>query len=302
MAFVPLQPPDAVHEVAFVEVHVNVLLAPLLTVVGDADRLTVGAGVGLVTVTDAVDCAVPPAPVQLNVNVAFALNAPVLVVPDTDLDPLQPPEAVQELALVDDHVSVLALPLVTVVGDAVNVTVGAGVGLVTVTEAVDCAAPPAPVQRSVKLLLALNAPVLAVPDTVFVPLQPPDAVHDVAFVDVHVSVLALPLATVVGDADKVTVGAGFVPSTTTDALASADPPAPVQRSVKVPLAVIPPVLSRPETDLAPVHSPEAAQEVALVELHVSVLALPLVMVVGDADNVTVGAGVGPPATVTVVLA
>ena len=63
----PLQLPDPVHDVAFVEVHVSVLVPPLATEVGDADNETVGAGVAAVTVTDAVRCVVPPAPVQLSV-------------------------------------------------------------------------------------------------------------------------------------------------------------------------------------------------------------------------------------------
>jgi hypothetical protein len=40
----PVQPCDAVQEVAFVEVHVSVLLAPDCTVVGAAVNVTVGAG------------------------------------------------------------------------------------------------------------------------------------------------------------------------------------------------------------------------------------------------------------------
>ena len=67
VAFDPLQPPDAVHDVAFVVDHVNVLLPPLVTDVGDAEKETVGAGVAAVTVTDAVRCVVPPAPLQLSV-------------------------------------------------------------------------------------------------------------------------------------------------------------------------------------------------------------------------------------------
>ncbi len=39
--------------------------------------------------------------------------------------PLQPPEAVQEVALVDDHVKVDAAPLLTVLGLAESVTAGA---------------------------------------------------------------------------------------------------------------------------------------------------------------------------------
>ena len=49
----PLQPPDAPHDVAFVEVQVKLLLPPLATVVGDADKVTVGVGVELVTATGA---------------------------------------------------------------------------------------------------------------------------------------------------------------------------------------------------------------------------------------------------------
>ena len=61
--------------------------------------------------------------------------------------PDQAPEATHEVALVDDQVRFEALPLVTVLGLALRLTVGAGVVTVTV---VDCAAlPPAPVQVSV---------------------------------------------------------------------------------------------------------------------------------------------------------
>ena len=65
--FDPLQLPDAVHVVAFEELQLSVLLPPLVTDVGDADSVTVGAGVDAVTVTDAVRCVVPPEPVQLKV-------------------------------------------------------------------------------------------------------------------------------------------------------------------------------------------------------------------------------------------
>jgi len=75
---VPLQPFDAVHEVAFVEFHVRVLLAPLATDVGDADSVTVGAGVAAVTMTAVLAWAEPPLPVQRSVNEALAVNAPVL--------------------------------------------------------------------------------------------------------------------------------------------------------------------------------------------------------------------------------
>ena len=220
VALLPLQPPDAVHDVAFVELHVNVLLPPLLTVVGDADNVTVGAGGWFVTVTVTLAWAVPPAPVQVSVNVALAFNEP-LRLPDTGLAPLQAPDAVHDVAFVELHVKVPLPPMTMVVGDAVNVTVGAGGALVTETEALLWAVPPAPVQLSVKDVLAFNAPVLCVPAVALVPLQPPDAVHDAAFVELHVKVLLPPLLTLVGDADNVTVGAGVVLATVTEVLARA---------------------------------------------------------------------------------
>ena len=67
--------------------------------------------------------------------------------PVAALAPDHAPEAVQEVASVADQVSVELLPLVTVLGLAVRLTVGAGV----VTETVaDCVAlPPVPEQLSV---------------------------------------------------------------------------------------------------------------------------------------------------------
>ena len=56
-------------------------------------------------------------------------------------------EAVQEVALVDDHVSDELAPLATVLGLALRLTVGAGA--VTETVADWAALPPAPVQVSV---------------------------------------------------------------------------------------------------------------------------------------------------------
>jgi hypothetical protein len=79
--------------------------------------------------------------------VALAVSAAVACEPEVASLPDQPPEATQELALVDDQVKVDVAPLLTVLGLAVRVTVGAGVVTVTVA---DCEAlPPAPVQVSV---------------------------------------------------------------------------------------------------------------------------------------------------------
>ena len=73
--------------------------------------------------------------------------------------------------------------------------------------------PPVPVQLKVNFDVAVSAGVLAVPLPPFVPVHPPEAVQDVALVDDHVSADVAPLFTVVGLADKVTVGAGDVTDT-----------------------------------------------------------------------------------------
>ena len=71
---------------------------------------------------------------QVSVNWVAAVRFEVLCVPLVASLPLQPPEAAQEVAFVDDHVRVDAAPLLTVVGFPVSVTVGTGVVTVTVTD------------------------------------------------------------------------------------------------------------------------------------------------------------------------
>jgi hypothetical protein len=79
--------------------------------------------------------------------VALAFSAPVERDPLVAWLPLQPPEAAQEVALVDDQDSVELAPLAIVLGLALTLTVGAGAVAVTVT---DCTAlPPVPAQVSV---------------------------------------------------------------------------------------------------------------------------------------------------------
>jgi hypothetical protein len=127
-----------------VEDQVSVDWPPLATLVGLAVKVTVGAGVDTDTVVDWE--ALPPAPVQVKVNLVAAVRLPVLRVPLVASDPLQPPVAAQEVAFVDDQVKVDALPLATVVGVGDKMTVGAGEFTVTVA---DCdALPPLPVQVS----------------------------------------------------------------------------------------------------------------------------------------------------------
>jgi hypothetical protein len=57
-------------------------------------------------------------------------------------------------------------------------------------------------------VVALSAPVDALPLVALVPLQPPDAVHADAFALLQVSVEVPVGATLVGLADKVTLGSG----------------------------------------------------------------------------------------------
>jgi len=118
----PLQFPVAVHPVALVELHVSVDAPPLATAVGSAVNVAFGT---ILTVTAAA-VLVPPAPVQVSENVVFVVSAPVLWVPLDATVPLQPPEAVQELASVELHVNVDSSPLLIVSLAALIDTVGRG--------------------------------------------------------------------------------------------------------------------------------------------------------------------------------
>ncbi len=143
--FDPLQlPPEAVHEVALVVDQLKVDEEPLVIEIGEAVRVTVGAATVTVTVTDCV--IVPPAPVQARVYVFEEVRLPVDSEPEVDLVPVQPFEAVHEVALVVDQLKVDEEPLVIEIGEAVRVTVGSGL-TVTVTDFES--EPPGPVQVKV---------------------------------------------------------------------------------------------------------------------------------------------------------
>ena len=153
------------------------------------------------------------------------MSAPVDCDPVVALDPDQAPEAVHEVALLDDQVSIDALPLARVLGLALKLTAAVGF---TVTVA-DCAAlPPGPVQLRLYVALAVSAPVDCEPVTALVPDQAPEPVHAVALVVDQPKVELPPLATVLGLAANVTVGAGEVTETVADCVAL--PPLPVQVS------------------------------------------------------------------------
>lgn len=85
--------------------------------------------------------------------------------------PLQPPDAVQVVALVELQVRVEVPPLATVVGLAVSVAVGT---TLTVTETV-ALEPPAPVQTIENVELDVIAAVVWLPLLASAPVHPPDA-------------------------------------------------------------------------------------------------------------------------------
>ena len=84
-----------------------------------------GAGVlARVTVTDLL--ALPPAPEQVSVNVVSAVIAAEVSVPEIALLPVQPPEAVQLVALLVDHCNEVVPEALTDVGVALQVITGSG--------------------------------------------------------------------------------------------------------------------------------------------------------------------------------
>lgn len=126
--------------------------------------------------------------------------------------------------MVADQVREELLPLATVLGPAARLTVGAGV--VTETVADWAALPPLPVQLRPYVALAVSAPVVCDPLAALAPAQDPEAVQAVALVADQVSVELLPLATVLGLAERLMVGTGWVTETIADCVAL--PPEPVQ--------------------------------------------------------------------------
>jgi hypothetical protein len=123
-----------------------------------------------------------------------AVIAPVAFEPAVATEPVQPSDAVQAVALVDDQVRVELPPFATPVGLALKETLG---GLAaTVTVAVCDAEPPAPVQVSMNFVVAERVEVAFEPLGAWLPLQPPDAAQLCAFFALHCKVTEWPMATV----------------------------------------------------------------------------------------------------------
>jgi hypothetical protein len=90
--------------------------------------------------------------VHVRVYVEFAVSAPVDCVPEVAVEPDHTPLAVHDVALVEDHVSVVEAPEVIDVLAASRATVGAaggGVPVPTLTVTERCVVPPLPVQLNV---------------------------------------------------------------------------------------------------------------------------------------------------------
>jgi hypothetical protein len=277
----PLHPSDAVHEVAFVEVQVRVDAALVATDVGLAVSVIVGGGT---TVTVAVWLTLPPTPEHTSVKLVVVVNAPVDWLPPVVLVPVQPPDALQAAASVEVHVSIDEPPLATAVGCASSVTVGGGT---TLTVADWLPLPPGPEHVSMKVVVAVSAPVDCVPLRDLVPLQPSEAVQVEALVTFHVRVDDPPVAMDVGLAVSDTEGVAL---TVTVTVCWALPPGPVHVSMKLVVAVSAPVDCVPTRGRLPLHPSDAVHEVASVELQTSIDDPPLATLVGLAVSAIDGGG------------
>jgi hypothetical protein len=276
----PDQAPEAVQEVAWVEVHDKAALPPWVTVLGLAPRRTLGAAAVTVTV---VDCAaVPPRPVQVRTYVELDVSAPVDWVPLVALLPDHAPEAAQDVALWVLQASEDEAPACTLLGAALKLTSGAALLTVTVT---DCEAePPGPVQVNSNSVVFDRAPLDHMPWVATAPFQPPLAKHSVAATVDQRRIDAADWVSVVGSAVNVIVGAALrLTVTCRDSVD--EPPAPTQVMTKVVVAESGALDIDPLAGRLPLHPPEALQEFARSASHLSVTASPELMVVelGSSD-------------------
>lgn len=201
---VPLQAPEAVHVVVLTELQVRSAAWPAATEAGDAESVTLAAGIN-VTVAET-GTAVPPPPEQTSEYVVVAVMGGLACVPLGASVPLQPSDAVQESALVEFHVNDEVPPRTATSGVAVSVA--AGRGLMVTAALTGALVPPAPEQVSTNVALPFNAPLLWLPLGGKAPLQPPEAAHADALLEFQVNVADPPAATAAGDAVSDAVGTG----------------------------------------------------------------------------------------------
>lgn len=131
--------------------------------------------------------------------------------PLVDCTPDQAPPAVQDVAFVEDQLSVAVAPAEMPVGKTLTLAVGGGGGgggVVTVTMAVTGADdPPGPVQVSVYVAVAVGETGCE-PLVGRLPDQAPPAAHEFAFVDDQERLEDWPTAMLVGLALNDAVGSG----------------------------------------------------------------------------------------------
>ena len=118
------------------------------------------------------------------------VNGPTASLAAVALLPDQAPDAVHDVASVDNQVNVVELPESTDEGLATSDTVGGGGGgcpfTITVTDPVMLL--PAPTQNRLNVLVIVSGPTVWLSDMALAPDQAPLASQDVAFVTDHVNV------------------------------------------------------------------------------------------------------------------
>ena len=188
-ARLPLQPPAAAQPLALLELQLSMAAAPGLTVLGTACRDALGRVAATTVTVTAAASLTPPAPLHAMENAVVVLRAPVLREPLAARSPFQPPEAEQAVALAELQVSSALSPGAMEDLSALKATVGT---MLTVADA-DGLVPPAPLQLIEKLALLVNTPLLWLPLAASSPLQAPEALQLLAFIDAHVKVDCSPL-------------------------------------------------------------------------------------------------------------
>jgi hypothetical protein len=127
-AFEPDHAPAALQAVALVEDHVRVETRPAAIELGLALIVTVGTGAAFgvpVTVTVVEWLADPIGPEHVRANWVVFVSGPIERLPPVETLPLQPPEAVQRVALTVFQKRLAVPPLFNVTGEEVNVIDGA---------------------------------------------------------------------------------------------------------------------------------------------------------------------------------
>ena len=124
--------------------------------------------------------------------------------------------------------------------------------------------PPKLSQVSVNVVEAVSGPLSRLPVVASAPDQPPLAIQPLALLELQVSIVVSPEATLLGLAVSVTDGAAGTPMVT---LCVAEPPGPAQLSVNVVVMISGAVTTLSLVGLEPIQPSPAVQPVALVEDH-----------------------------------